>query len=729
MKRWISFFLAVVMTVSLVGGFAISGNAVEGELITEMSVTYKEPVIGAKVDNSITLPKDAKYKVVASQWRAKYTDDIPTVFEDGKWYYNELELAPLEGYAFDEEGNISLILNGQDDYTWSYEGICRIYLEADFTKKVDSVSVTCKTPVVGGKADNTIILAAGAKYKVDGNPCWIDSESEMEATTFAKGKAYFMDVTLVPAAGYSFSDDLEMNVEGTEYDGGYNSDEVSIWLIADFREKITSVSVSYTEPKVGAKVDNTIIVPADAKYYVEFSQWYDADTYEPVTAFEKGKEYNNQIRLQPLSGYRFTDDEAVQVIVNNREEQQIWANRDWLDIWVSADFTEKIREVSLQYTEAKIGAKPDNTIVLPENALYSVVYAGWHYADGSGEVIVFEKGKQYILAVHLQPAEGYSFGQDTTVTVNGKPYEVDSYDGVSYLRIKADFRDSLSKVEFPAFPTLKVGSTYKPISVEKNGYTITSTLFEMNNAEGDIVSGKLKNGKTYVLVMTATANNGKKITGNTQAYVNGKVCDRVIYDLEKYSNDTSLYVYKTYAFGLTGINKVEITTDIPEAGKPMHNPTVPDNVNYTLVDSVWGIMTKDDIEDAEVVENTTFMSGKRYCIGAQLVANEGYYFTDDVKILVNGKEVEPDGLRVICVAGFGQVSIEITSEPVAPAPGDFDGDDAINNNDVAYLLWHTLFPEDYSVSSNADFDGDGQVNNNDVAYLLWHTLFPEDYPI
>ena len=61
--------------------------------------------------------------------------------------------------------------------------------------------------------------------------------------------------------------------------------------------------------------------------------------------------------------------------------------------------------------------------------------------------------------------------------------------------------------------------------------------------------------------------------------------------------------------------------------------------------------------------------------------------------------------------------------------GDFTGDGLVNNEDVAYLLWYTLFPEDYPVNANADFTGDGPVNNEDVAYLLWHTLFPEDYPI
>ena len=61
--------------------------------------------------------------------------------------------------------------------------------------------------------------------------------------------------------------------------------------------------------------------------------------------------------------------------------------------------------------------------------------------------------------------------------------------------------------------------------------------------------------------------------------------------------------------------------------------------------------------------------------------------------------------------------------------GDFDDNDSINNKDVEYLLWHTLFPEDYPLPGSGDLDGDGKVTNKDVEYLLWHTLFPTDYPL
>lgn len=68
---------------------------------------------------------------------------------------------------------------------------------------------------------------------------------------------------------------------------------------------------------------------------------------------------------------------------------------------------------------------------------------------------------------------------------------------------------------------------------------------------------------------------------------------------------------------------------------------------------------------------------------------------------------------------------------VVPKPdlGDLNNDGSVDNKDVEYLLWYTLFPEDYPLNQEVDFNGDGAVDNLDVQYLLWHTLFPEDYPL
>ena len=81
-----------------------------------------------------------------------------------------------------------------------------------------------------------------------------------------------------------------------------------------------------------------------------------------------------------------------------------------------------------------------------------------------------------------------------------------------------------------------------------------------------------------------------------------------------------------------------------------------------------------------------------------------------------------------------QEAIENLGEFVELVPyqyeaGDLNGDGIVTDDDVALLLWHTLFPEDFEILGNADFTGDGLVTDDDVAYLLWHTLFPEDFPL
>lgn len=62
-------------------------------------------------------------------------------------------------------------------------------------------------------------------------------------------------------------------------------------------------------------------------------------------------------------------------------------------------------------------------------------------------------------------------------------------------------------------------------------------------------------------------------------------------------------------------------------------------------------------------------------------------------------------------------------------PGDIDGNNSVDNQDVEYLLWHTLFPGDYALTVDADFNEDETIDNQDVELLLWHTLYPDDYPL
>lgn len=61
--------------------------------------------------------------------------------------------------------------------------------------------------------------------------------------------------------------------------------------------------------------------------------------------------------------------------------------------------------------------------------------------------------------------------------------------------------------------------------------------------------------------------------------------------------------------------------------------------------------------------------------------------------------------------------------------GDFDSDGYVTDADAVYLLYYTIFPEDYPINQPADFTGDGYVTDADAVHLLYYTIFPEDYPL
>ena len=78
------------------------------------------------------------------------------------------------------------------------------------------------------------------------------------------------------------------------------------------------------------------------------------------------------------------------------------------------------------------------------------------------------------------------------------------------------------------------------------------------------------------------------------------------------------------------------------------------------------------------------------------------------------------------VSGFSDFMMVSQSDTLK---GDLDNNGIVDDEDVIYLLWHTLMSDDYPVNQPVDFDSNGIVDDEDVIYLLWHTLMPKDYPL
>jgi len=85
-------------------------------------------------------------------------------------------------------------------------------------------------------------------------------------------------------------------------------------------------------------------------------------------------------------------------------------------------------------------------------------------------------------------------------------------------------------------------------------------------------------------------------------------------------------------------------------------------------------------------------------------------------------------LLLVCVpVGAPEGQAASTGEAIM---GDLNDDGLVTDADVIYLLWYTVFPEDYPVGDKfVDFNNDSLVTDADVIWLLWHTVFPEDYPL
>ncbi len=75
----------------------------------------------------------------------------------------------------------------------------------------------------------------------------------------------------------------------------------------------------------------------------------------------------------------------------------------------------------------------------------------------------------------------------------------------------------------------------------------------------------------------------------------------------------------------------------------------------------------------------------------------------------------------VCVCG--------AEEGPAYIKGDVNNDGEVTDADATYLLFYTIFPDDYPVEQPADYNGDGEITDADATYLLFYTIFPDDYPL
>ena len=102
----------------------------------------------------------------------------------------------------------------------------------------------------------------------------------------------------------------------------------------------------------------------------------------------------------------------------------------------------------------------------------------------------------------------------------------------------------------------------------------------------------------------------------------------------------------------------------------------------------------------------------------------------DYVSVVTRPTLEAGGYTTHTCQNCGDSYVDSYTDPITYVVGDLDINGVVDTDDAIYLLYHTLFGEDYPVNQYVDFDCNGVVDTDDAIYLLYHTLFgDEDYPL
>ena len=120
------------------------------------------------------------------------------------------------------------------------------------------------------------------------------------------------------------------------------------------------------------------------------------------------------------------------------------------------------------------------------------------------------------------------------------------------------------------------------------------------------------------------------------------------------------------------------------------------------------------LADGTVIKQYTLHYGDAVEVPEAPVAPEDYLFTGWDKPVT------------ICQGDAVYIAI---FAPRQYAPGDLDGNEKVNTDDVFQLLLYISLPDMFPVKGDADFTGDNAVTTDDVFQLLLHISLPDMFPL
>lgn len=401
-----------------------------------------------------------------------------------------------------------------------------------------------------------------------------------------------MVLTIVPinafAAGVNYIDKISVNYTKPDYKAG-DVPQAAATVI----EGNCSVAYEYWN-EIEQKEEGSYWTSTGRYWYSDANKMASLADDKKITQFEAGKHYSYNIVLTADSGYFIGKDKTV-VSVGGYE-------------WGMPENSTNL-EVKDMSTTLKIYSP--YSIDIPDNSTNAVI----------GDVDI----------------EGVTFNYEPGDAPKATAYKCDPW-------------DEQYDIEYEYWEEMEVNADGESVPV-KYWYSDESK----NNALAqDKKITTFEEGKTYMYSISLKARDGNTFAANSKVMVNGTTVNSA----NVTNTETELFIVavrtiKPETFQLQNISVVEInnaTISFNVGDKPVFTGKTPENVPYIYQAEFWSTdggkkyyYSADFWNDNNPDDLfTEFESGKTYTYGIYFKAAEGYCFTTDTKLKINGKYYDYD---------------------------------------------------------------------------------------
>ena len=675
----------------------------------------------SSTDVQVNLPADAIYTLDTIELLDANGDPFSGTFE------RDLYIAYIYLISGDERffsKNMEVSINGipQNIYHIGEEMMVEYHL--DLRTPIDEVDISVSGMEQGKSAEELeITLPTGSNYTLDSFMLVNAANQQPFFGTF-ENELYNLYIYLLPNEGCFFSDEMAATVNGIPHDCGYLDEDILIEYSLDLRTPIDKVDITVSGMEQGkTTADVKVTLPSGVNYTLYDFFILDKDWQRYEGPFEIDR-YLGDIYLEAANGYYFPKDAEITLNGAPADTYYFYDNGATLNVEYHLDTRPVIEHVEITITGAEKGTPVANVaFTMPDGASYvldrfDLYDSAWNEFSGTLGADL------YTFDIYLQTTQSGCFADDVTVTINSEqPYYSNIYQSGSALNLlfDLDLRTPVSQVDLPAWPSAPKAGDAVPDSSMFGPLGYTYTPFWATQ-DGACVSGdRFASNTVYYYVLDVRADYGFVFTEDVTVIVGDEVYTGLPIQ------NGRLLVAKTYPIGINKlVDQINLSAATPVSGK-LPGEVTASGTGYTLEEAYW--LVADNGNGSGLTLADSFQAGNYAYLAFRVKAAAGYTLDLNGQVLFNGKaypilpefvNIYEDGTveALICL---GQVRDGIL--------GDFTGDGKVTDADVIYLLWHTVFPEDYPIEGQADFTGDNKVTDADVIYLLWHTVFPEDYPL